>query len=362
MSPVAHADLDQRIDDAARVAHTLAALRNLGLERVESPEVDLRSVRVTPGTWQVSAGRAAMSTLVTVIALGRSRAMVEDAVGRSFEEMHRLVGLLSRFDAASPVSHLNATGKLDGPPPEVGEVVGGALRIHRLTRGAFDVSVAPLVDLFRDRLVRKSPVEPTPAEVAEVLGRVGARHIALSERRIGLGRPGMRLTLDGIAKGYIVDAVAAVLKRGGVRRYLVNAGGDIRALGTNADGRPWRVAVENPWREGEFPDVIQLTASAVATSGSYERSFDSGRGYHHIVDAVTGRSPAHCSSVSVVAPTALLADALATSVFVMGPRNGVAFIDTLSGCACLILDREGREYRSRDWRSAAFPDGGTATS
>ena len=353
---------DLRLDDAARVARTLAALRGLGLERVESPDVATQAVRVEPNVWQVTGERPAMGTLVSVIALGPSRERLEDALGRAFETMDRLIGLLNRFDDASPISHLNATGRLDGPPPEVDEVVSRALDYHRLTRGAFDVSVAPLVDLFWDRLMRETPVEPTAAEVAEALSRVGAEHVALSRRSIGLARPGMRLTLDGIAKGYIVDAVAAVLDRGGVRRYLVNAGGDIRTRGANAERRPWTIAVEDPWRRGGSSDTIHLGDGAVATSGSYERYFDRERTYHHIVDAATGRSPVHCSSVSVVAPTAMAADALATSVFLMGPRDGVAFIEGLSGCACLVLDREGREHRSRAWRSAAPLDGGMERS
>ena len=350
------------VDDASRVARTVAALRSLGLERVESRDVAFSAVRVDSAPWQVSAALPAMGTLVSVTALGPSRERLEEAIGRSCEAMHRLIALMTRFDAASPLSVLNTTGRLEGPPPEVREVVAHALDYHRITRGAFDVSVAPLVDLFWDRLVCEAPVEPTPAEVADALARVGTQHIALSRRRIDLERPDMRLTLDGIAKGYIVDAVCADLERGGVRRYLVDAGGDIRARGMNADGRPWTVAVENPWRRGDYPDAIALTDAAVATSGSYERFCDRERHYHHIVDAVTGRSPAHCSSVTVVAPTALAADALATSAFLMGPRDGIAFIETLPGCACLILDLEGRAHRSRGWHSAAPFHGGDAPS
>jgi FAD:protein FMN transferase len=339
--------------EALPVARTLAALRALGLERVESREAVIRAVPVDARTWQVSAERPAMTTLVAVTAVGPSRQHLEDALGRAFGTMDRLVGLLDRFDGASPLSLLNATGRLDGPPPEVGDVLSLALDYHRLTGGAFDVTVAPLVDLFRDRLVRETPVAPTAPEIAEALARVGARHVALSRRRVHLDRPGMQLTLDGIAKGYIVDAVAATLDRAGVRRYLVNAGGDIRARGANAARHPWTVAVADPWQRDGYPDAIRLADAAVATSGSYERHFDRAADHHHIVDAATGRSPVHCSSVSVVAPTALAADALATSVFLMGPRDGVAFIEGLSGCACLVLDRVGREHRSRAWRSAA---------
>lgn len=346
----------------SNVAHTLAALSGLGLERVESPELLLDAVRVDQALWQVGAERPAMGTLVSVVALGPSRQRLEETIGRAYEAMGRLIDLLTRFDAASPVAVLNTTGRLQGPPPEVRAVVSKALHYHRLTHGAFDVSVAPLVDLFQSRLMSAAPVEPTPAEVAEALAGVGADHVELSRGRISFDRAGMRLTLDGIAKGYIVDAICAELDRGGARRYLVNAGGDIRARGLNAGGRRWTIAVENPWRRGGFPDAIGLTDSAVATSGNYERSFDEARRYHHIVNAASGRSPAHCSSVTVVAPTALAADALATSAFVMGPRSGLALIDALSGCACLILDHEGRAHRSRAWRSVTPLNGGIAAS
>lgn len=338
-----------------------AALQDLGLERIENADTAITATRLNPALWQLSAEQPAMSTLVSVIGLDPSRERLEDAVGRAFEAMRRLIALLTRFDESSPVGVLNSTGRLDGPPPEVSTVVTEALRYHRLTRGAFDVTVAPLVDLYWNRLVRPAPVEPTAAELGEAMDRIGAEHVALSRRHIGLTRPGMRLTLDGIAKGYIVDAICAELDRGGVQRYLVNAGGDIRARGANAHARPWTIAVENPWHRGEYPDAICLTDSAVATSGSYERFCDPAQAYHHIINAATGRSPVDCSSVTIVAPTTLAADALATSVFVMGPRDGLAFVERLADCACLILDRDGREYRSHRWRSVTPLAGGNAT-
>ena len=155
---------DPGIGDATRVAHTLAVLRDLGLERVESSELALNTVRLEAALWQFTAERPAMGTLVSVIGLDPSRERLEHAIGKSFEAMQRLIDLLTRFGDASPVAILNATGRLDGPPPEVSAVVAAALDYHRLTRGAFDVSVAPLVDLFWDHLVRAVPVEPTPAE------------------------------------------------------------------------------------------------------------------------------------------------------------------------------------------------------
>ena len=162
----------------------------------------------------------------------------------------------------------------------------------------------------------------------------------------------MGVTLDGIAKGFIVDRVAESLGGQGLENYLINAGGDIRAAGTKEEKQPWTVAVQDPAKNGEFPDVIHLSDGAVATSGSYEVYFDRERTFHHIVNSRTGRSPNLNASVSVVAPSSMAADALATTAFVMEPDDGLAFIDALRGCECLIIDKDGRELKSKRWKSA----------
>jgi thiamine biosynthesis lipoprotein len=163
----------------------------------------------------------------------------------------------------------------------------------------------------------------------------------------------MGITLDGIAKGYIVDAIARVLEMYGVKRYLINAGGDIRAAGKKEKKQPWTVAVKDPSGERSFPDTIHLSDAAVATSGSYEIYFDRDKLFHHLVDSKTGRSPDMSSSVSVLAPSTMAADALATTVFVMDPPRAVQFIDSLSGCECLIIDNHGSQLKSSGWTSAA---------
>jgi len=346
---------EQEYLEAARVARKLEGLVDLGFERTFHPPFELHRERLDERTVRVSCGRPAMNTHVAVTAIGPSAERLEEAIGRAFEEMDRLIGLLSRHDRSSPVSLLNASGRLDGPPPEVREVVGAALEFHGVSGGAFDPSVVPLLDLFAARLGAASPLAPSAAEVRETLERVGARHVAASRRRIAFGRPGMAITLDGIAKGYIVDAIARVLDLQGVKRWLIDAGGDIRARGQKEGGAPWAVAVRDPAGGDSWPDVIALRDGAVATSGTYEVYFDPERTYHHIVDARTGRSPTHSVSASVLAPTATAADALATAVLVMEPRAGARFVERLRDCACLIIDRDGRELRSRGWRSAVHP-------
>ncbi|MBI4409309.1 MAG: FAD:protein FMN transferase [Gemmatimonadetes bacterium] len=338
---------------ASRTPDRLARLLELGFQRERDAAVTTEAVRIDRRTHKLTAARAAMGTCVSISALGDSRARVEDAIGRAFEEMDRLIGIFSRFEHASALTRLNEQGRLRGAPPELARVVARALRYHRVTAGAFDISVAPLVDLFRDRLRTDAAAPPGDAEIREVRALVGARDITASRREVRFGKAGMRVTLDGIAKGYIVDRMAATLEARRVRNYLINGGGDIRAAGRKEGRQPWTVAVQDPGVPGRFRDALHLTDAAVATSGSYEIYFDRDRLFHHIVDASTGRSPTRCTSVSVIAPTTIAADALATSVFVMGPDPGLAFVESLAGCECLIIDRCGRELRSRGWRSAA---------
>jgi thiamine biosynthesis lipoprotein len=239
-------------------------------------------------------------------------------------------------------------------------VLESAAGVHRTSHGAFDVTVAPLLALFRERLTGSSPSEPAAAEIRDTLERVGARHLTVSRRRVSFARDGMAVTLDGIAKGYIVDAMARVLDRHGITGYLVDAGGDIRTRGTREGGHPWTIAVRDPGGGGVYPEVLHLRGGAVATSGSYEVHFDDDLAFHHIVDAATGRSPGAAISVSVCAPTAEAADALATAVFVLGPEAGRTLVDGLRGCGCLVVGRDGRQWKSRRWRSIPLADGDEA--
>jgi FAD:protein FMN transferase len=347
--------------NTASVARRIEALVDLGFERTFVPEIRTKVVRADARTTRVTCTRPAMGTLVTVAAIGPSEDRATEAIGRAFEEMDRLVGLLSRHERSSPLAQLNRTGRLDGPPPELACVVEQALEYHRLTGGIFDVTVAPLVFLYESRANADSSSLPSDAEVREVLELVGAGFVTASQRRVSCARGGMALTLDGIAKGYIVDRIAPTLERQGLERYLVDAGGDIRSRGSKEGGAAWTVAVKDPAQPAGFSDTIPLTTGAVATSGGYERAYDAAGLHHHVFDARSGRSPTRILSASVVAPTTMAADALATTLLLMDPRQAVPFVDGLRGCACLIIDREGTAVRSRGWRSAAPPEGDEAT-
>lgn len=309
------------------------------MQRVEPASAACESTRVDRDSYRVCLVRPAMGTLVSVVAVHPSGARAEEAIETVFAEMDRLIGLLSRHDAASPLAHLNGTGWLNDPPPELAMVLGQSLLYHQWTGGAFDVTVKPLVDLFE-----ASAGTPTPAERAEVAELVGAEHVEMSRRRISLKRSGMGITLDGIAKGYIVDQMAEAMTRRGVLSFLVNAGGDIRASGHKEDGCPWTVGVRDPSNPNAFSDVVSLTDGAVASSGNYEKD------YEHLF--ATTRDGANPGNVCVRAESAMAADALATALFVMPPDVGRRLAGSTPGCEYLVVDGQGDSVSSPGWTSA----------
>ena len=342
------------MDSTDRIALKMATLATMGFERVESPPMATESVPVRGNRHKVTCNQPSMGTLVSVTAVHESSGKVQDAVALAFGEMDRVVSLLNRYDSSSALSFLNTEGAIESPPPELAAVMQQAQYFHGASEGAFDPTVQPLVDLFRNGVIGGAGATSTPseAEILQALSLVDGGGIQIGLKAIRLPTPGMGVTLDGIAKGYVVDRMAMVLAKEGLEDFLINAGGDIRSAGLREDGLAWRVGVQDPNKQGDLPDVIGLSNGAVATSGSYEIYFDRERVHHHIVSARTGSSPQTSQSVSVAAPTTLAADALATSVFVMEPERGMEFIESFPQCACLIVDHQGRQMRSKGWRSA----------
>ena len=228
-------ETDAPMQEESRIANKLSALEDMGLERLDISAAVTESTSLGDNTHKVCCGRSAMGTLVSITALGSSRDQIEDALGSAFQEMDRLVALLSRYESSSAVCCLNTQGRMRGLHPEFSRLVSRSLQFHELSCGAFDISVEPIVDLFRNRLDSEDPVEPSRSEIAEALELVGSRHIELTSNGVSFQRSGMSVSLNGIAKGYIVDAIAIVLEEGGIEDYLINAGGDVRVGGTKEE-------------------------------------------------------------------------------------------------------------------------------
>ena len=294
--------------------------------------------------------RFMMGTVVTLMVVSSEKDRAHEAMNGAFAEMARTANLLDHHVSGSPLSLLNATGKLSGAPDELLQVMNAARAYGAQTRNAFDVTVKPLIDLMRLHANTSGTMRLDSADFSAALRLVDGKGVSIEKDEITLERQGMGITLDGIAKGFVVDRACECLTRQGMRNFLVNAGGDIRAAGLrHAHGREWVVAVEDPAKRFRYPSRVKLTDRAIATSGSYEMYFDGDGRYHHLVNPQTGECPRHAVSVSVMAPSAMEADALATAFSVIPPKAALARIAALPGRECLIICRDGAVFSSAGW-------------
>jgi len=306
------------------------------------------SVAFNRKLYKVTDAKMGMGTFVAMTALHPSKIQAEQVIGMAFEEMDRLTKLLDRYRSDSPIGALNREGMLLDMPPEVAEVVARSLYFHELSHGAFDITVQPLVDLYKKDFAANGRA-PSEAELDKVLDLVDSRAMSFDRKSIRFKKESMGITLDGIAKGYIIDKAAEMIRAAGIQHALINAGGDIRAVGGKKDGTPWKVGIQNPDKEGPYVDMVKMANGAVATSGNYEIYFDKEKLFHHIVNPKTGVSPRQTSSVSVMASNVMDADALSTAAFVLEPEAAKRFIDGLPGTECLILRDEKNRVLSKGW-------------
>jgi thiamine biosynthesis lipoprotein len=287
-----------------------------------------------------------MWTMFQITLYAPDRATARRAARAAFDRVEELNGIMSDYLSTSELMRL--CQKAGGPPVRVSKdlfaVLERAWEISRLSGGAFDVTVGPIVRLWRR--ARRTRKLPDPAELERARALVGYRKMRLDakHRTVRLTAPGMRLDLGGIAKGYAAGAALAVLKKHGVTRALVAAGGDIAVSGAPPGSACWKVGIaplENPDQKPKFH--LRLENAAVSTSGDAEQHVDiGGKRYSHIVDPRTGIGLVGRMSVTVVAPNGTTADALTKVVSVLGPQRGLAILDGLDGVAALVVRKTPR--------------------
>ncbi|MDD2464592.1 MAG: FAD:protein FMN transferase [Desulfobulbus sp.] len=335
-------------DHKRRTFLKLSGLLGLGVATATLlPFEKVESVLFHKSMYKVSQTRTAMGTLVNMTVIHPSRDEAENAMGLAFAEVDRLCALMTRYGNQSEICELNAENCLERPAPEIREVVDRSLYFHRDTNGAFDITVAPLVNLFQERFAAGS--RPTEADADAVLDLIGSEQLRWANGSILLPQKGMGITLDGVAPGFIADRAGQMLAANGIVNHLVDGGGEIRVSGSAAKGAPWTVAIQDPAKKKEYPDVLSLREGAVSTSGNYEVYYDREKVFHHIVNGRTGQSPHLSTSVTVMAPTAMDADILSTAVFVMEPEAGIRYVNARPGYECFVVDRQGRTIKSNGW-------------
>ena len=224
-------------------------------------------------------------------------------------------------------------------PPAVLELVRAGDALSAESEGAFDLTLEPLLDLWGFGPQSRGERVPSAEEIAEARKRVGHRHLQIGERRL-CKDAAVQVDLNSIAAGYTVDRIAARLGQLGVKSYLLDVTGEIRAAGRKSDGSPWRIAIEAPRDDRQVAQkVLALDGLGVSTSGDYRNYFEEGgRRYSHTLDPQTGAPITHrLASVTVVDPSTLRADGLSTLLMVLGPERGYAFAEREDIAAFLVI-------------------------
>ena len=308
-----------------------------------------------------------MGTFVEVKVIGEDRAELERAINAAFNEIKRIehqmsrqgdgeLGKVNREAASQPVSISD----------ELLFVLQEALEYKALTEGKFDVSIGNVVDAwgFKEDWDGVGRV-PSREELEALLTPSRDIIIDPANKTVQFSSAAVEIDLGGIAKGYAVDRAIEVLKAHKIKGALVNAGGNIRVYGQRPESflyfferrRPFVIGIQHPRKEDAVLGAIELQDDmAVATSGDYQRYFfKDGIRYHHIFDPHTGRPANEAISATVIAPTAIEADALSTAVFVLGPQKGMELIEKLEDVEGIIVTPEGKIFKSSGFRGAKLP-------
>jgi thiamine biosynthesis lipoprotein len=263
-------------------------------------------------------------------------------IDRSLAEIRRLERIFSLYDETSALRRLNRAGTLEDPPQELVQLLSDCERFSRATGGAFDVTVQPLWELYAAHFsaAAADPRGPSAASIDATVARVGHHGVTVAPNRISFERPGMAVTLNGVAQGYITDRVAELLRANGISHTLVDMG-EIRALDGHPSGRPWTVGLKDPEREHGILRNLELDNQALSTSGGYGTAFDAAGRFNHIFDPATGACANRYRSVSVVAPTATVADALSTAFCLMPLARCEAALKDLGATAAWFVESGG---------------------
>lgn len=298
--------------------------------------------------WQVQGERRLMATSVSITCLADDREAAANAIETAFAHMATTAAELTRFDAASPVARLNHAGRLAIVPSHLYAVLREARAISEQTDGAFDPTVLPELRYFETLRGVASLDAGERHAIAQRSRLVDYRDIRIDATGAWFAKPGTAVTLDGIAKGYVVDQGIAALRAAGIEYAIVDAGGDTRTLCGSDPNRHWNVGIVDPNDVSRVAAVVQVRNAALSTSGNYRVYFSTDRRLFHIVDPSSGYSPQTYSSVTVVAERSVHADGLSTGAFSMPLPQLAAMLQARSH-QWLVISRTGEQrWRSRD--------------
>lgn len=282
--------------------------------------------------------RLLMGTVTEIRILDPDAEQFDAAVTAAFAEMERIEALMSPHRPDSEVSLLSLAKKQRTVSADLRRVLQTSINVASASAGAFDAGLGRLVRLWG--FAEGNPQVPTKAEIDRALVGTGPGALTIVDDTLVKRQAQLAIDLGGVAKGYAIDRAIQILAAAGVRHASVNAGGDLQLLGDRA-GTGWRIGIQHPRRKDGILARLELADTAVVTSGDYERYFEQdGVRYHHILDPRSGYPATSCQAVTVIAGEAMLADALATAVFVLGPEQGLPLLARFSADG-IIVSRDG---------------------
>ena len=257
-------------------------------------------------------------------------------------EIARIERIFSLFRADSEISTLNRDGVIERPSRDLADLVAAGQRLGALSRGAYDISVQPLWRFYEALFWRqdgdRDGIEGRALDVARAV--VDYRGIEAERRRIAFARPGMGITLNSVAQGYLTDRVADMLRTEGFEHVYVDLG-EIRVLGAHPEGRPWQVAIRDGAKPGGIERTLAVADEAVSVSGGYGTVFEPTGRFHHIFDPATGLSAAKMRDVTVVGARAVDADGLSTAIYVAGEERAPALLGAYPGSRAIVTRLDG---------------------
>jgi len=288
--------------------------------------------------------RFLMDTICTIQVPGDIEVL--DIIDKAFD---RMVEVDHKFSSLNPDSPVYAFNNFNEPitDEEIIGLIQTALDVGEESGGNLDITIFPLIELWG--FFGETPDVPEQEKIDEYLKTVGLNNLSIDNGKLVKRDENVKIDLGAIAKGYAIREALSVLKREGIESALINAGGDIYALGT-IEGRPWKIGIQNPRGDGVI-GVIELTDQAVVTSGDYERYFEKdGRRYHHILDPGTGYSAEGIASVTVITGDPVLADAWSTALFVMGKEKGLELMKNNTSFETMMITDDGERLYSSNMR------------
>jgi thiamine biosynthesis lipoprotein len=289
----------------------------------------------------------AFGTTISITVVHDDARVASRAIADGLRSAQEIDRLMSIYRPGSQVYRLNRDGVLTRPDPHLLEVLKQAAELSRMSGGAFDVTVQPLWRLYAE--AASLGVLPAETERRRAQALVDWRQLVFDTEHVRFRRPGMALTLNGLAQGYAADVALAAVQAHGIRDALLDTG-EFIARGVKPRRRPWVLGVRDPRDTNALAATLQAQGCSVATSGDYECSFTPDFRHHHIFDPSLGDSPDELASVTVLAPTGLQADGLSTAFMVMGWARAQAMAARLPAVDLMAIDKQGREQRS-----AGFP-------